>query len=300
MDTDAFHDIHLPLLDACTAPSTLLPFLVAETPVNNVTVFWEPDHHDYDDMMKVLANSAAPIRVLNTLRPGWSIDLARSVAKNLPSLTFLSIQNIMPILPMISTGQFMSSFEGLLPHFRNIEYLVITRVTLLDFYAEFRVFDRDLSVVIRWGNICPTLKVCVFPSGVVWHRIKNNAWIPEISHPLSEEWLMRTIAKNKYPVVEGYITEALKTYIVTSGKDDKLGLRRLVMPDSSRVFEWIRGGRRTDNVSDGDSDEDEDEDEEVDEDGDDRDEDSDYLSDETGEDQESDDLSEGGGDMFVW
>jgi len=117
-------------------------------------------------------------------------------------LTSLKFRNGFPLDAGFTTQDFIAALNDILPLFKNLQDITLTRLMNLYGPATIADLDTEFETTVNWGQLCPKLIMCTLPSGVAWYRIKASAWFPHGSHPLRDRWLINVLRAGRYPAVD--------------------------------------------------------------------------------------------------
>ncbi|KAH7922977.1 hypothetical protein BV22DRAFT_1130990 [Leucogyrophana mollusca] len=192
-DVSDFADVHTPVLQAATIPGPHVPFIVQGAPIQSITVHWEPDDDGLIDAPRLLAQSTGPLTRLNAIRSNWSIGFIEAVARYLPRIDAICINN---------GNIFRTSSDDEAFINEALKQIVLNCLILTPDNVDFNIYSGDFATVQVWGDSCASLLVCAMHSGPVWHRLKENAWCPDLSHPFASHWLTMMLRRRQYSQVE--------------------------------------------------------------------------------------------------
>lgn len=113
----------------------------------------------------------------------------------------------------------MLALDDIIPQFKDLMHLSLSRLVSLDGPTKMWDLDKEFDTVIRWGQSCPSLRLCTLPcecsiirrnctaytfvilAGIVWCRIRDTAWFPQEGHWLRDRWLVKMLGSGKYPAM---------------------------------------------------------------------------------------------------
>lgn len=227
-----FSGISLSSLNSVCLPQSLLFIISPDAPLQSVlSPEIEDDNEEIPDFIRHLSRYCTTLTELHLCRPHWNAEVLMHIATLLPKIKSFAFTRMIPGLHHHSNAAFLEACETALPFFSSLNQLRIEVVrnrelSGFNFVSDYRC---DFKMVQIWGNICPTLNVCAFPSGTAWHRIEENVWMPDLHHKAAIRWFFEAASTDQFPI---HVMGSLQQFCDSMGKVDTLGLLNFRSPSA--------------------------------------------------------------------
>ncbi|KAG2145791.1 hypothetical protein DEU56DRAFT_181933 [Suillus clintonianus] len=227
-----FSGICLSSLNSVCLPEPLLFIISPEAPIQSVlSPEIEDDNEEIPNYIRHLSRYRTTLSDLHLCRPHWNGEILMRVATSLPKIRAFTFTRMIPGLRHHSNAAFLEACEAALPFFSSLSHLRIevARHQELPGFASLSDYRCDFKMVQIWGNKCPTLDVCLFPSGTAWHRIEDNAWMPDLHHKVAIQWFFDAASTNQFPID---VMGSIQQFCDSTGRIDTLGLLKFRSPSA--------------------------------------------------------------------
>ncbi|KAG2069294.1 hypothetical protein BDR04DRAFT_1101805 [Suillus decipiens] len=227
-----FSGISLSSLNSICLPQSLMSIISPDAPIQSVlSPEIEDDNEEIPIFIKQLSRYCTTLTELHLCRPHWNAEVLMHVATLLPKIKSFTFTRMTPGLHHHSNAAFLEACEKALPFFSSLSQLRIEVVRSRELSGSTSVsnYRCDFKMVQIWGNKCPTLNICVFPSGTAWHRIEDNVWMPDLHHKAAIRWFYEAASVEQFPF---HIKGSLQGLWVSSGRVDTLGLLNFMSPSA--------------------------------------------------------------------
>ncbi|KAG1735417.1 hypothetical protein EDB19DRAFT_1103074 [Suillus lakei] len=227
-----FSGISLSSLNSVCLPESLLFIISPDAPLRSVlSPEIEDDNEEIPNYIRNLSRYCTTLSELHLSRPHWNAEVLMHVATLLPKIRTFTFTRMIPGLRHHSNVAFLEACETALPFFSSLSQLRIevARSREIAGFASVSDYRSDFKTVQIWGNKCPTLSICVFPSGTAWHRIKDNVWTPDLHHQAAIRWFFEATSTDQFPI---NVMGSLEQFCDSMGKVDALGLLNFRSPSA--------------------------------------------------------------------
>ncbi|KAI3603468.1 hypothetical protein WG66_014320 [Moniliophthora roreri] len=173
------------------------------------------------DLIKSIKKTCGDRRLtqLNFNRSGWNVELIEEIAAQSLSSMILSVHCIwfddLPEEDMILGQERLDLVADSLSRLSSLRSLYWTVETKFGEHPPPSLtLDEELKVVLRFGNVCPSLVRCQIPHGLVWTRCIKNVWMPndDISKGFTVvRWFFDQLHSRQYPALDDLL-ESLTVY----------------------------------------------------------------------------------------
>ncbi|KAG0702445.1 hypothetical protein DFH29DRAFT_999394 [Suillus ampliporus] len=219
-----FSGIYLSLLKSVCLPEPLLFMVSPEAPLQSLlSAEIEDDNEEIPNYIRHISRHCTTLTELHLCRPHWNADALMHVATLLPNITNFTFTRMAPGLQHDSKVAFLDACEAALPFFSSLSLIRVESARNDGRLRFTRVSDYrcDFKMVHTWGNKCPTLSICVFPSGTAWHRLEDNVWMPDLHQKAAIRWFFEAAFTSQFPID---VMGSLQQFCDSIGKVDTLGL----------------------------------------------------------------------------
>ncbi|KAG2135728.1 uncharacterized protein EDB93DRAFT_1170560 [Suillus bovinus] len=224
-----FSGISLSSLNSVCLPQSLLFIISPDAPLQSVlSPEIEDDNEEIPHFIRHLSRYSTTLTELYLCRPHWNTEVLMHVATLLPNIKNFTLSRM---IPGLANKPFLEACERALPFFSSLSQLRIevARSRELSEFTSVSDYRCDFTMIQMWGNKCPTLSICVFPSGTAWHRIEDNVWMPDLHHKAAIRWFFEAASTDRFPID---VMGSLQQFCDSMGKVDTLGLLNFRSPSA--------------------------------------------------------------------
>ncbi|KAG1760697.1 hypothetical protein EDD22DRAFT_899768 [Suillus occidentalis] len=225
-----FSGISLSSLNSVCLPESLLFMISPDAPLQSVlSPEIEDDNEDIPNFIRHLSQYYTTLSELHLCRPHWNAEVLMHVATLLPNIKSFTFTRMILGRRHHSNLAFFEACETALPFFSSLSQLRIevARSRELSGFTSVCDYRCDFKMVQIWGDKCPTLSICAFPSGTAWHRIEDNVWMPDLHHKAAIQWFFEAASTDQFPI---HVMGSLQQFCDSRGKVDALGLLNFRSP----------------------------------------------------------------------
>ncbi|KAG1735719.1 uncharacterized protein EDB91DRAFT_1143934 [Suillus paluster] len=226
-----FSGIRLSLVKSVALPEPLLFMVSPEAPLESLlSAEIEDDNEEIPNYIRNISRYCTTLSELHLCRPHWNAEALMHVATLLPNITNFAFTRMAPGLHHDANVAFLDACEAALPFFKSLNQIRVTRNQGRSRFTRMSNYRFDSKMVQTWGKKCPTLDICVFPSGTAWHRVEDNVWMPDLHQKAAIRWLFKIAFTGQFPID---VAESLQQFCDSIGKVDTLGLLDFRSPSTS-------------------------------------------------------------------
>ncbi|KAG2060393.1 hypothetical protein BDR06DRAFT_948551 [Suillus hirtellus] len=227
-----FSGISLSSLNSVCLPQSLLFIISPDAPLRSVlSPEIEDDNEEIPQFIRHLSRYSTTLTELHLCRPHWNAEVLMHVATLLPKIKSFTFTRMAPGLHDPANVAFLEACEAALPFFSSLGQfrIEVARNRELSGFTFVSDYRCDFTTVQMWGNKCPTLSICAFPSGTAWHRIEDNVWMPDLHHKAAIRWFFEAASTDQFPIG---VMGSLQLFCDSMGKVDTLGLLNFRSPSA--------------------------------------------------------------------